>query len=91
MIKSFLIFPQSSYPFWNPGWTLEREVLFYAIAALVAPFFGIRVLAAVLFTLAGIGMTATFASCTKDLHKRVGTFICSPTRNCIWLPAPSLT
>lgn len=57
IIKGFLIVPQKAFPFWNPGWTLEHEVLFYAIAAVVAPLLGLRFLAGLLFAMAIIGMT----------------------------------
>lgn len=60
MIKSFLIFPQKPFPFWNPGWSLEHEVIFYGIAALIAPLFGLRVLAAIMAVLWFVGVLFTF-------------------------------
>jgi peptidoglycan/LPS O-acetylase OafA/YrhL len=56
MVKSFLIFPMEPHPFWEPGWSLEHELIFYIIAALVAPFFGLRVLAAVMIGLGAVGL-----------------------------------
>ncbi|MGY4416281.1 exopolysaccharide production protein ExoZ [Bradyrhizobium sp. LB7.1] len=60
MIKSFLIFPQKQFPFWNPGWSLEHELIFYAIAALIGPIFGLRVLALVMVSLWLVGYNLTF-------------------------------
>lgn len=42
MLKSFLIFPQVEHPFIAPGWSLEHEIIFYALAALVVPFARVR-------------------------------------------------
>ena len=56
MIKSFLILPQKPFPFWAPGWSLEHELLFYVVAALVVPLLGLRALAALMFVVAIIGM-----------------------------------
>lgn len=56
MVKSFLIFPLEPHPFWNPGWSLEHEILFYIIAALVVPLAGLRALASVMFGLGAIGL-----------------------------------
>ncbi|MBJ8366284.1 MULTISPECIES: acyltransferase family protein [Citrobacter] len=55
LIKSALIFPQADYPFWQPAWTLEHEVIFYLIAVIIAPFFGLRALAILLLCLGTIG------------------------------------
>jgi exopolysaccharide production protein ExoZ len=60
MVKSFLIFPQKDYPFWPPGWSLEHEVIFYLIAAAVAPALGLRSLAGVLVFLYCVGIAANF-------------------------------
>lgn len=60
MVKSFLIFPLEDHPFWEPGWSLEHEVIFYIIAALVAPFLGLRVLAVVMIGLAVTGWLVDF-------------------------------
>lgn len=57
MLKSFLIFPQEPFPFWQPGWSLEHEILFYIIAALIVPFLGLRVLALVMWVLGLVGLT----------------------------------
>ncbi|SSW69700.1 O-acetyltransferase OatA [Achromobacter veterisilvae] len=40
IVQSFLIFPMEPYPLLSPGWSLEHEVLFYLLAALIVPFFG---------------------------------------------------
>ncbi len=42
LLKSFLIFPQKDHPFIAPGWSLEHEVIFYALAALIVPFVRVR-------------------------------------------------
>lgn len=55
MVKSFLILPQKAHPFWEPGWSLEHEVLFYAIAAIVAPLAGLWSFAAVMIALGIVG------------------------------------
>ena len=56
LLKSALIFPQEAKPFWQPAWTLEHEVLFYIIAAAVAPLFGLRALAVLLLGLGTVGI-----------------------------------
>lgn len=56
MAMSFLILPLEPHPFWEPGWSLEHEVIFYVIAALVAPFLGLRALAAVMLGLGAAGL-----------------------------------
>ncbi len=38
VLKSYLIFPQSGFPLVNPGWSLEHEIIFYVLAALIVPF-----------------------------------------------------
>ena len=65
MIKSALILPMQEHPFWAPGWSLEHEVIFYVIAALIAPFFGLRVLAAVMV---GLGATGLLIQPEWDYH-----------------------
>lgn len=57
MVKSILIFPLKEHPFWAPGWSLEHEVIFYVVAAIINPIFGLRWLAAVMFFLAALGLT----------------------------------
>lgn len=42
IIKSYFIIPQSGFPLVNPGWSLEHEILFYLLAAIVVPFFKLR-------------------------------------------------
>jgi exopolysaccharide production protein ExoZ len=59
VIKSFLMFPMEAYPLLSPGWSLEHEVLFYLLAALVVPFFGTAGLAVTLFCLWGTGQRWT--------------------------------
>ncbi len=55
MVSSFLILPQQRMPFWNPGWSLEHELLFYLIAGLVAPKLGLRALSVLMIALGVIG------------------------------------
>lgn len=54
IVKSILILPQETSPFWNPGWSLEHELIFYAIAAVVAPVAGFWLLAFLMLAL-GVG------------------------------------
>ena len=42
MLKSLAIWPQHEVPFFQVGWTLEHEVVFYALAALLFPLLGLR-------------------------------------------------
>lgn len=60
MVKSFLIFPQAPYPFWNPGWSLEHEVIFYIIAGMLGPLVGLRLLAALMLALGTTGFFISF-------------------------------
>lgn len=60
IIKAFMILPQQPFPFWNPGWTLEHEVLFYVIAALLTPRLGLWWLAFSLALLGTIGFYVEF-------------------------------
>jgi peptidoglycan/LPS O-acetylase OafA/YrhL len=60
MMKSFLIFPLKAHPFWEPGWSLEHEVIFYLIAAGMVPIFGLLRLAIVLIALGVTGMLVHF-------------------------------
>lgn len=60
MLASFLILPQEPFPFWNPGWSLEHELIFYLIAGLVVPKLGLRVLCAVMISLGIIGFWVHF-------------------------------
>jgi peptidoglycan/LPS O-acetylase OafA/YrhL len=41
VLKSYALLPQKPYPFINPGWSLEYEVIFYAIVAVLYPLTGI--------------------------------------------------
>ena len=52
------IAPQSGTPFYPVTWSLEYELMFYALAVLVVPFFSVWVLAAVLFGLVRWALTA---------------------------------
>jgi len=54
--KSFLMLPMQEYPLLSPGWSLEHEVIFYIIVALVVPFAGLRVLFLTIFALWVIGL-----------------------------------
>lgn len=60
MVASFLILPQKPFPFWNPGWSLEHELLFYLIAGIVAPRFGLRVLFGAMVAFGVIGFWVNF-------------------------------
>ena len=48
---SLTLLPQDGPPFYPVTWSLEYEVMFYLLAALIAPFLGLWGLAAVLFSL----------------------------------------
>lgn len=60
MIGSFLIIPMEPFPFWNPGWSLEHELLFYLIAVVVAPALGLRALAGLMVALGVLGFWVAF-------------------------------
>jgi exopolysaccharide production protein ExoZ len=49
------LLPQSGVPAYDFSWTLERELVFYAIATLTVPLIGVRGLAVVLAALAAAG------------------------------------
>lgn len=51
-LYSMTLFPQPSASVYDASWTLERELVFYAIAAITVPFAGIWGLAVVLAALA---------------------------------------
>lgn len=55
---SMTLLPQSGTPFYPVTWSLEYEVMFYALAVLVVPLFGVWGLAAVLFGLVRWALTA---------------------------------
>ena len=42
VLKNIAILPLAESPIWAVGWSLEHEILFYAIAAIVVPYAGIR-------------------------------------------------
>ena len=50
-LYSMTLLPQPSASAYDVSWTLERELVFYALAASIVPFFGVRGLA---FALAGL-------------------------------------
>jgi peptidoglycan/LPS O-acetylase OafA/YrhL len=54
-LYSMTLLPQHGSPSYDLSWTLEREMVFYALAALVVPFAGIPGLAVTLAALAGAG------------------------------------
>lgn len=54
-LYSMTLLPQQGAPAYDLSWTLEREMVFYAIAALVVPVAGIRGLALVMASLATAG------------------------------------
>ncbi|HEX9214892.1 MAG TPA: acyltransferase, partial [Bradyrhizobium sp.] len=54
-LYSMTLLPQQGAPAYDPSWTLEREMVFYVLAAIVVPFAGARGLAVVLATLAACG------------------------------------
>jgi peptidoglycan/LPS O-acetylase OafA/YrhL len=49
-VYSATLLPTEHYPFYNIGWSLQHEMLFYLLAALLVPFVGILGLAVVLAT-----------------------------------------
>jgi exopolysaccharide production protein ExoZ len=49
-VYSVTLLPTENYPFYNIGWSLQHEMLFYLLAALVVPLVGILGLAVVLAT-----------------------------------------
>ena len=54
-LYSLTLLPQPSASAYDPSWTLEREIVFYAIAAVTVPFAGVWGLAGVLAALAYAG------------------------------------
>lgn len=54
LFKNIAILPLQEMPIWAVGWSLEHEVLFYAMAAIIVPYAGIRGLFVVV---AAFGMT----------------------------------
>jgi exopolysaccharide production protein ExoZ len=60
-LYSATLLPTHGFPFYNIGWTLQHEMAFYALAALVVPLFGLRGLAVVL-------LCSTLGGHYFDLH-----------------------
>jgi exopolysaccharide production protein ExoZ len=54
-LYSMTLLPQHEPTFYQPSWTLEREVVFYALAAMIIPLAGVPGLAVVLAALAAGG------------------------------------
>ncbi|MDN5005751.1 acyltransferase family protein [Bradyrhizobium sp. GCM10027634] len=54
---SLTLLPQHGLPAYSVSWTLERELVFYALAAITIPLVGVLGLAAVLAALAWAGYT----------------------------------
>jgi exopolysaccharide production protein ExoZ len=54
-LYSMTLLPQEAPPAYDPSWTLERELVFYALAVVIVPLGGIRTLAIVLAALAVAG------------------------------------
>jgi peptidoglycan/LPS O-acetylase OafA/YrhL len=52
VVKSFALWPQKPWPFINPGWSLEYELIFYAIVAAALPWIRLWGVVLVLITLA---------------------------------------
>ncbi len=53
-VYSLTLLPTNGFPFYDIGWSLQHEMLFYVLAAAVVPFLGIYGLAGVL----ALGVTA---------------------------------
>ncbi|MDB5875973.1 MAG: acyltransferase 3 [Ramlibacter sp.] len=47
---SLTLLPTNGYPFYNVGWSLQHEIAFYLLAAILVPHFGIAGLAAFLIS-----------------------------------------
>jgi exopolysaccharide production protein ExoZ len=54
-LYSMTLLPQHEPTFYQPSWTLEREVVFYALAAMIIPLAGVSGLAVLLAALAAGG------------------------------------
>jgi exopolysaccharide production protein ExoZ len=48
IVYSMTLLPTEGYPFYDLGWSLQHEIAFYALAALLVPRFGLAFLAALL-------------------------------------------
>jgi peptidoglycan/LPS O-acetylase OafA/YrhL len=68
-IKAFAIFPLEPHPPYAVGWTLEHEIIFYLIAAIVVAIAGIRALACVLFLLGGVGLVLSVLTASGIITK----------------------
>jgi exopolysaccharide production protein ExoZ len=55
VLWNLAIFPVQGEPLYAVGWSLEHEVIFYALAALSVPLVGIRGLAVIVLSLGGLG------------------------------------
>src|SRR5665213_361320 len=51
-LYSFTLLPTEGYPFYDLGWSLQHELAFYVLAALIAPHFGLAGL--ILFLSVGV-------------------------------------
>jgi len=66
-LYSATLLPTAQFPFYDIGWSLQHEMVFYLIAALTVPIFGLYGLAAVL-------AASTLACHTIDMPAAVGNF-----------------
>ncbi|MGA7807712.1 acyltransferase family protein [Bradyrhizobium sp.] len=66
-LYSATLLPTAEFPFYDIGWSLQHEMVFYLIAALTVPIFGLYGLAAVL-------AASTLAFHTIDMPAAVGNF-----------------
>ena len=64
---SATLLPTHGFPFYDIGWSLQHEMLFYVMAATIVPFIGVRGLVLVL-------CATTFANLMFDLPWDVPTF-----------------
>ncbi len=64
-LYSMTLLPQEGSPAYDLSWTLEREIVFYALAALVVPFLGIPGLA---FTLAVLALAGWWFGSPWSFH-----------------------
>lgn len=58
MLASFAIFPQLQAPLLQPGWSLEHEIIFYLIVAVLLTLNSRKLIAPLLLGLAAIGVVA---------------------------------
>lgn len=57
LLKSMALIPQETSPFFQPGWTLVHEMIFYIIAAALFPIFGIKGVMVIMATTGALGLT----------------------------------